>query len=41
MWQEIGLTEQDWEQSPQAVRTVLLSLRHQLRLLNIRHAAYE
>jgi len=41
MWRDIGITEEDWNQLPTAVRTTLLSLRQQVRLLEIRHTAYE
>lgn len=41
MWRELGISEQDWQQTPQSVRAILVSLRHQLRLFEIRHAAYE
>lgn len=41
MWRDLGITEQEWNQLPAAVRTTLLSLRQQVRLLEIRHAAYE
>src|SRR3954468_24250193 len=35
------ITEQDWGCTPLAVRTLLFSLRHQLRLLEIRCLAYQ
>src|SRR6266404_6014045 len=35
------ITEQDWTCTPLAVRTILFSLRHQLRLLEIRCLAYQ
>ncbi len=41
MWRDLGLTAEDWERTPDGVRTVLLSLHHQLRLFQIRHTAYE
>jgi transposase len=41
MWRDLGLTEQDWEQTPPEVRALLISLQHQLRLLEIRHTGYE
>ena len=41
MWRDLGITEQEWNQLPTAIRTTLLSLRHQVRLLEIRHTAYE
>jgi transposase len=41
MWRDLGITEEEWNQLPAAVRTTLLSLRQQVRLLEIRHTAYE
>src|SRR5688572_16175697 len=41
MWRDLGISEQEWNQLPAAVRTTLLSLRQQVRLLEIRHTAYE
>src|SRR5215207_3765056 len=41
MWRDLGITEQEWEQTPQAVRTALLALRQQVRLMGIRFSAYE
>ncbi|MCI0351120.1 MAG: hypothetical protein L0Z53_16980 [Acidobacteriales bacterium] len=41
MWRDLNITKQDWERTPAAVRTVLLSLQQQVRLLLIRCAAYE
>jgi transposase len=41
MYAGLNITESDWQQSPLAVRNLLLSLSHQLRLLQIRCAAYE
>jgi transposase len=41
MWRCLGISEQDWERTPQAVRTVLLALQQQVRLMGIRFAAYE
>lgn len=41
MWRDLGITKQEWEQTPPAVRTVLLSLQHQVRLMGIRFTAYE
>jgi hypothetical protein len=35
------ITEQDWASTPLAVRTILFSLRHQLRQLEIRCLAYQ
>jgi transposase len=36
-----GISLHDWEHTPQAVRTTLFSLRHQLRMLEIRCSAYQ
>src|ERR1041385_365582 len=41
MWRDLGITEQEWQQTPQAVRTALLALRQQVRLMSIRFSAYE
>jgi transposase len=41
MWQDFSITEQEWERTPQAVRSVLLALQQQVRLMGIRFSAYE
>lgn len=41
MWRNLGITEQEWAATPQAVRTVLLALEQQVRLMGIRFTAYE
>ena len=41
MWRDLGISEQDWAATPQAVRTALLALEQQVRLMGIRFAAYE
>ncbi len=41
MFSELGISSEDWERTPQAVRIVVLSLQHQLRLFQIRHTGYE
>lgn len=41
MWRDLGITKRDWDRSPQAVRTLLLALQHQVRLMDIRFKAYE
>jgi transposase len=41
MWRDLGITEQEWAATPQAVRTVLLALQQQVRLMGIRFNAYE
>jgi len=41
MWRDLGITEEDWNHLPNVVRTTLFALRQQVRLLEIRHTAYE
>ena len=41
MFSELGISSEDWERTPPALRTVVLSLQHQLRLFQIRHTGYE
>ena len=41
MLSELGINSEDWELTPPAVQTVVLSLQHQLRLFQIRHTGYE
>ena len=41
MWRDLGITEQDWAATPLAVRTVVLALGQQVRLMSIRFTAYE
>ena len=41
MWRDLGLTKRDWDRTPHAVRTLLLALQQQLRLMTIRFTAYE
>src|ERR687883_2117949 len=41
MWRDLGLTKRDWDRTPPAVRTLLLALQQQLRLMTIRFTAYE
>ena len=41
MWRDLGITEQEWAATPQAVRTALLALEQQVRLMGIRFTAYE
>lgn len=41
MWRDLGLTKRDWERTPPAVRTAVLALEHQVRLMGIRFTAYE
>lgn len=41
MWRDLGISEQEWAATPPAVRTALLSLHQQARLMGIRFTAYE
>lgn len=41
MWRDLGISEQDWAATPPAVRTALLALQQQVRLMSIRFSAYE
>ncbi|HEX8096678.1 MAG TPA: IS66 family transposase [Pyrinomonadaceae bacterium] len=41
MWRDLGISEQDWKATPLAVRTALLGLQQQVRLMGIRFSAYE
>lgn len=41
MWQQLGITQAEWERIPAPARTALITQQHQLRLLQIRCAAYE
>ncbi len=41
MFSQLGISTEDWERTPLAVQTVVISLQHQLRLLQIRHTGYE
>jgi regulator of replication initiation timing len=41
MWRDLGISEQDWAATPPAVRTALLALEQQVRLMSIRFSAYE
>ena len=41
MWRDLGITKRDWERTPPAVRTAVLPLQHQVRLMGIRFKAYE
>jgi len=41
MFSKLGISSEDWERTPPAVQTVVLSLQHQLRLFQIRHTGYE
>lgn len=41
MFTDLGISEVDWNSTPQSVKTVLIALQHQARLLEIRFSAYE
>jgi len=41
MFTDLGISEADWNATPQSVKTVIVALQHQARLLEIRFAAYE
>jgi transposase len=41
MFTDFGISEADWNSTPQSVKTALLALQHQARLLEIRFSAYE
>ena len=41
MFTDFGISEADWNSTPQSVKTALIALQHQARLLEIRFAAYE
>lgn len=41
MFKDSGISEADWNSTPQSVKTVLIALEHQARLLEIRFTAYE
>jgi transposase len=41
MYTDLGISEADWDSTPQSVKTALIALQHQARLLEIRFTAYE
>jgi Family of unknown function (DUF6444) len=41
MFTELGISEEDWNSTPQSVKTAFIALQHQARLLEIRFSAYE
>ena len=41
MFTDFGISEADWNATPQSVKTVIVALQHQARLLEIRFSAYE
>jgi transposase len=41
MFTDFGISEEDWNSTPQSVKTALIALQHQARLLEIRFTAYD
>jgi transposase len=41
MFTDFGISEDDWDSTPQSVKSALIALEHQARLLEIRFTAYE
>jgi len=41
MYTDLGISEEDWNSTPQSVKTVVVALQQQARLLEIRFTAYE
>jgi len=41
MFKDFGISEADWNATLQSVKTVIVALQHQARLLEIRFSAYE
>ena len=41
MYEDLGISEEDWNSTPQSVKTALIALEHRARLLEIRFLAYE
>ncbi|MBA3243317.1 MAG: IS66 family transposase zinc-finger binding domain-containing protein, partial [Acidobacteria bacterium] len=41
MFKDFGISEADWNSTPQSVKTAVIALEHQARLLEIRFTAYE
>ncbi len=41
MYKDFGISSADWNSTPQSVKTVVVALQHQARLLEIRFTAYE
>lgn len=41
MYTDLGISEEDWNSTPQSVKTALIALAHRARLLEIRFTAYE
>lgn len=41
MFTDLGISEEDWNSTPQSVKTALTALQHQARLMEIRFTAYD
>jgi transposase len=41
MFKDFGISEEDWNSTPHSVKTALIALQHQARLLEIRFTAYD
>src|SRR5437764_122919 len=41
MYTDLGISEAEWDSTPQSVKTALIALQHRARLLEIRFTAYE
>jgi hypothetical protein len=41
MFTDLGISEADWNSTPQSVKTALIALQHQARLMELRFTAYE
>jgi hypothetical protein len=41
MFEDFGISEADWDSTPQSVRRALIALQHRARLLEIRFTAYD
>lgn len=41
MYKDLGISEEDWNSTPQSVKTVVVALQQQARMLEIRFTAYE
>ncbi|MBA2731642.1 MAG: IS66 family transposase [Acidobacteria bacterium] len=41
MFTDFGISEADWNSTPQSVKTAVVALQHQARLLEVRFTAYE
>jgi len=41
MFKNLGISEEDWNATPQSVKSVIVALQHRARLLEIRFSAYD